>query len=651
MDAGDCGSNEVFNHLYGALPTTNGELIQVPVGVLAAYVNLSSLLLSLNASSRVKEQFEIVDAIHNSSEILLSAIALQKEQVLIVVASPEALPNATNISFLIRIKDKTLNETMNLPFVSGLIAHGQQDVRLPFSHTLTFKLQFSADISEPPLSPVTNQSIRVQPEEMAFAWAWAHGHRWNDPDPEDIWNGTNVSLISNSSQSNLLQTCAQNQTSQTEGNSSGTGVQNQSETNNSLPTSWQQRVRSWSWKKKAPPEEKLDHYGSSLAHVNRLLSRAFGPTQRYVPAHMAHFLQTEVIEDMMKFWPDEWERCSAAHLRFPEDMQYALAYYYFLINQPQDFDLQTVFNTLDCNNDGFLDSNEIRTVITQVYEGPAPSGTGTAPLEEAEYRKTIQRFYTCAQGIPENLFTSCQNCSNCTDEFCFCETCEAYHHSCTLISNQSYFGPISPNTCPKECGQCSECEECSPTMLGITCSSCQSCSVCNRTNTSLHGNQTEEKDYRQNIEEPPLKLTLKLLLNCPDLLEPIETHYKKSPKRKTNQVKESPDVGFVMVGTNHTDVRRALDGLRKEKPRFICLNDNMNHSDPESLNVVRVLRDFYESLLPIPSAFELKPGTSNPYRYLDELNDAIYPTLMARISRLGVILLFYSFVIVLLVIG
>ena len=44
----------------------------------------------------------------------------------------------------------------------------------------------------------------------------------------------------------------------------------------------------------------LDIYGDSLKHVNRLLNSQYGrPTDiRKVPAHMPHFVQTEVMEDL-----------------------------------------------------------------------------------------------------------------------------------------------------------------------------------------------------------------------------------------------------------------------------------------------------------------------------------------------------------------
>jgi UDP-N-acetylglucosamine-lysosomal-enzyme len=87
-----------------------------------------------------------------------------------------------------------------------------------------------------------------------------------------------------------------------------------------------------------------------------------------------------------------------------------------------------------------------------------------------------------------------------------------------------------------------------------------------------------------------------------------------------------------MVGNNATNVEKALDGIREKRQKFVCLNDNMNHSDPNSLQVlfccgsivifvkvVKVLKDFYESLYPLPSSFELPSGTVNEFLHLDEI--------------------------------
>ena len=85
-----------------------------------------------------------------------------------------------------------------------------------------------------------------------------------------------------------------------------------------------------------------------------------------------------------------------------------------------------------------------------------------------------------------------------------------------------------------------------------------------------------------------------------------------------------------------------LDTIRKEQKKFICLNDNINH-EKEGADLVRdreseklifywcssyiiisqaklILLDFYESLFPIPSQFELPPEYRNRFLHVDDLN-------------------------------
>lgn len=77
-----------------------------------------------------------------------------------------------------------------------------------------------------------------------------------------------------------------------------------------------------------------------------------------------------------------------------------------------------------------------------------------------------------------------------------------------------------------------------------------------------------------------------------------------------------------MVGNNDTVMQGKLDGVRQKRHRFICLNDNINHSSPDSGRVVNVLHDFYMSVLPLSSPFELPPNTRNAYAYIGEVREA-----------------------------
>jgi hypothetical protein len=55
---------------------------------------------------------------------------------------------------------------------------------------------------------------------------------------------------------------------------------------------------------------------------------------------------------------------------------------------------------------------------------------------------------------------------------------------------------------------------------------------------------------------------------------------------------------------------RALDAIRANRNKFICLNDNLGDND---YFMHDFLAQFYQSMLPHPSPFELPPGESNFY--------------------------------------
>jgi hypothetical protein len=41
----------------------------------------------------------------------------------------------------------------------------------------------------------------------------------------------------------------------------------------------------------------------------------------------------EIMKEMQEKWKDEWEQTSQHRFRSPEDMQYAFAYYYYVIHR------------------------------------------------------------------------------------------------------------------------------------------------------------------------------------------------------------------------------------------------------------------------------------------------------------------------------
>lgn len=55
--------------------------------------------------------------------------------------------------------------------------------------------------------------------------------------------------------------------------------------------------------------------------------------------------------------------------------------------------------------------------------------------------------------------------------------------------------------------------------------------------------------------------------------------------------------------------------------KFVCLNDNIDHSHKDAATVKAVLRDFYESMFPLPSQFELPREYRNRFLHMDELQE------------------------------
>ena len=65
----------------------------------------------------------------------------------------------------------------------------------------------------------------------------------------------------------------------------------------------------------------------------------------------------------------------------------------------------------------------------------------------------------------------------------------------------------------------------------------------------------------------------------------------------------------------------SIDHFISISRKFICLNDNIDHTKEGSHLAKLVLLDLYESLYPIPSQFELSPQYRNRFLHTADLNE------------------------------
>ncbi|XP_069620379.1 N-acetylglucosamine-1-phosphotransferase subunits alpha/beta isoform X2 [Ranitomeya imitator] len=127
---------------------------------------------------------------------------------------------------------------------------------------------------------------------------------------------------------------------------------------------------------------------------------------------------------------------------------------------------------------------------------------------------------------------------------------------------------------------------------------------------------TQESYYDPNL--PPV--TKQLVVNCKPVTDLIRKAYKDKNKYRFEIMGEE-DIAFKMIRTNVSHVVGQLDDIRKNPRKFICLNDNINHNHKDAQTVKAVLRDFYESMFPIPSQFELPREYRNRFLHMHELQE------------------------------
>ena len=133
-------------------------------------------------------------------------------------------------------------------------------------------------------------------------------------------------------------------------------------------------------------------------------------------------------------------------------------------------------------------------------------------------------------------------------------------------------------------------------------------------NCSKQTHNTSKHDPRM---QDSLTATKELIVSCKPIVDSLRESLKK--KNYNFEIVGDEDVTFKMIRNNVSHFIYQLDWIRKNRRKFVCLNDNIDHDDHNAKLIRTILRDFLESLFPEQSQFELPRSYRNKFLKVDEL--------------------------------
>jgi len=107
----------------------------------------------------------------------------------------------------------------------------------------------------------------------------------------------------------------------------------------------------------------------------------------------------------------------------------------------------------------------------------------------------------------------------------------------------------------------------------------------------------------------------------------LKQYVEEKPKYKY-EIESDREVGFIMVNLhNQAAISTKLDEFRLNRPKFICINDDIENDINYNNSIIeKMIQNFYLSMFPKPSSFEIAEDQINEYLYYDELMN-MYNTL------------------------
>ncbi|CAG0878998.1 unnamed protein product [Darwinula stevensoni] len=140
--------------------------------------------------------------------------------------------------------------------------------------------------------------------------------------------------------------------------------------------------------------------------------------------------------------------------------------------------------------------------------------------------------------------------------------------------------------------------------------------------------------FERYLDSPLPTVSRNLILNCSPVVDQMLAKFGTKPRFKY-QVMGDEEATFHMISSNVSLVVRQLDEMRRNPKKFICLNDDKDQDAKDVHLIQALMRDFYESIHPIPSSFEHPAILRNRFLYLRDLQDWLFYRNILRFLTYG----------------
>ncbi|EDW61510.1 N-acetylglucosamine-1-phosphotransferase subunits alpha/beta [Drosophila virilis] len=113
-----------------------------------------------------------------------------------------------------------------------------------------------------------------------------------------------------------------------------------------------------------------DIYSHSLIATNMLLNRVYGFKARHVLAHVGFLIERDIVEAMQQRFEQQVRQTAHQRFRAATDLQFAFAYYSFLMSETKSLGVEQIFDEFDTDGSGTWSDREVRTCLTRIYPPP-----------------------------------------------------------------------------------------------------------------------------------------------------------------------------------------------------------------------------------------------------------------------------------------